>query len=221
MAESESLGGQAKIEDLAKFLTTRGDLGAFLLPYAATFAVDTIISPGGLAPSIAGLIGGMAGLGVKNAVQAWFESVAARKRMNPRKRAEALMPLMSFDETAQRELKRNLDLWKMGVLEDYQLGASIESALAALRQYALRREEPVREDEPVVPKPGGPGLAEKADSLVTFFESEGQPGKAAAINRDKKLWAAGLFSDKEFDGILKDTVMTYRRSREYEHELRS
>jgi len=143
-------------DELVKRLTSKGDVGTFLLGFVAAYLLEFKFALlAGLAPGTAGGLGASAAVGLKNTVEAlWNRSEPATERGKAlEKTAKAIRRIdlrkldlsaghLSILEELRAEVMADHQFWSAGLLTDDDFGTSIERFVGpyrgTLRQIAAR-----------------------------------------------------------------------------------
>jgi hypothetical protein len=131
-------------DDIFRHIATPGDIGGYLLGFAAGFAIDVFAFPTGVEPQTTALVWGAAVLGCKKSLASWWTTIkqksVLKKRLKNLLRAYArVTPLTQIDDvgpayygtvTGERArnvaeiktyeglLERDAALWEAGLLPD-------------------------------------------------------------------------------------------------------
>lgn len=125
---------------------TKGDIAASGLGYAAGFAVDVFLFPLGVPPGTTAAVFAVGAVGAKNAVQAW----KARSQSSDRKLAKRTGEFLHLIEAERKasdtdtsridpifdSVKRDLELWKRGILSNDQFEAALDDAVKRYRRLS-------------------------------------------------------------------------------------
>lgn len=127
-------------EGFLQKLTSRGDIAAASLGFAAGFMIDAFLFPAGIPPGTTAGVFSVGAVGLKNSVQAALEARRTvgeqrQKREELRKRAGLLVEALAQESTTayRPSLKRCLALWEKGILTDQHLEREISEEAKYLR----------------------------------------------------------------------------------------